>query len=41
MNMSIKEWFHIDEFHFFMDEFHIWAELNKNLDEIHPWLEDK
>jgi succinate dehydrogenase hydrophobic anchor subunit len=26
---------------FYMDEFHLWVGLNKSLDEIHPWLEDK
>jgi hypothetical protein len=26
---------------FCMDEFHLWFGLNKSLDEIHPWLEDK
>jgi hypothetical protein len=35
MNMSIDEWFHMDECHFCMDE------INKSLDEIHPWLENK
>jgi hypothetical protein len=38
----MDEWFHMDECHFYMDEFHLWIGLNKKLlDEIHPWLEDK
>jgi hypothetical protein len=43
MNMSIDEWFHMDECYFpIMDEFHLWFGLNNELlDEIHPWLEDK
>jgi hypothetical protein len=32
MNIFIDEWFHVDECHFFMDEFHLWFGLNKA-----PW----
>jgi len=42
MNMSIDEWFYMDDVIFeWMNFIYDLEWINKSLDEIHPWLENK
>jgi hypothetical protein len=42
MNVSIDEWFHMDECHFsWMNFVYELDEINEILDEIYPWLKNK
>jgi hypothetical protein len=42
MNVSMNEWFHMDERHFlWMNFVYELDKINKLLEKIHPWLKNK